>query len=448
MEEKRETTAAEEPKLQDKGLSQIKPNEKRGWWSIAFIWVGTMICIPMLMVGGIFGGALTMSSIFWATLIGFAVCCVLMILGGIVGSDTGLNSTMCSTHAFGMTGANFTMALVIFICEVGWFGVQTATCALAFNTLMLQLGVSFPFWLSCVIWGVVMFITAVYGVKWMAVLNYIAVPLLVILCAYGGIYAIDTAGWGTISSAVSENLMPLSAAVSTVIGLFALGATCNSDYTRYCKTRSDVVKATAIGVMPAALLMIMVGAIIAIGTGNFDVTSMFAGLGLPIVAMLVLILATWTTNTGNAYMSGLAVCKMFSVKDSKRPLATFICGALGIVCAVAGLADFLNTYISIIGAVVPPIMGVVICDYYVICKGKKENWAPVRGINWIGILAWILGGGFALLETLGVVSVFSSALYGVILSFVAYWILHSLLKNTKLAGSGEMTIEEACSVAQ
>lgn len=139
MEEKRETTAAEEPKLQDKGLSQIKPNEKRGWWSIAFIWVGTMICIPMLMVGGIFGGALTMSSIFWATLIGFAVCCVLMILGGIVGSDTGLNSTMCSTHAFGMTGANFTMALVIFICEVGWFGVQTATCALAFNTLMLQL---------------------------------------------------------------------------------------------------------------------------------------------------------------------------------------------------------------------------------------------------------------------------------------------------------------------
>ena len=224
MEEKRETTAAEEPKLQDKGLSQIMPNEKRGWWSIAFIWVGTMICIPMLMVGGIFGGALTMSSIFWATLIGFAVCCVLMILGGIVGSDTGLNSTMCSTHAFGMTGANFTMALVIFICEVGWFGVQTATCALAFNTLMLQLGVSFPFWLSCVIWGVVMFITAVYGVKWMAVLNYIAVPLLVILCAYGGIYAIDTAGWGTISSAVSENLMPLSAAVSTVIGLFALGA--------------------------------------------------------------------------------------------------------------------------------------------------------------------------------------------------------------------------------
>lgn len=448
MEEKRENAAAEETKLQDKGLSQIQPNEKRSWWSIAFIWVGTMICIPMLMVGGIFGGALTMNSIFWATLIGFAVCCLMMVLGGIVGSDTGLNATMCSTRAFGMTGANFTMALVIFICEVGWFGVQTATCALAFNTLMLQFSVEFPFWLSCVIWGVVMFITAVYGVKWMAVLNYIAVPLLVILCAYGGFYAIDTAGWGTINSAVAENLMSMPVAISTVIGLFALGATCNSDYTRYCKTRSDVVKATVIGVMPAALLMIMVGAVMAVGTGNFDVTAMFAGLGLPIVAMLVLILATWTTNTGNAYMSGLAACKMFSVKDSKRPFVTMLCGALGVVLAIAGLADFLSTYISILGAVVPPIMGVVICDYFVICKGKKENWAPVRGINWIGILAWIIGGGFALLETLGVVSVFSSALDGVILSFAAYWILYSLLKNTGLAGSGSMSIEEACSVAQ
>ncbi len=76
------------------------------------------------------------------------------------------------------------------------------------------------------------------------------------------------------------------------------------------------------------------------------------------------------------------------------------------------------------------------------------DFCQVRGINWIGILAWIIGGGFALLETLGVVSVFSSALDGVILSFAAYWILYSLLKNTGLAGSGSMSIEEACSVAQ
>ena len=126
--------------------------------------------------------------------------------------------------------------------------------------------------------------------------------------------------------------MPLPAAISTVIGLFALGATCNADYTRYCKTRGDVVKATLIGVMPAALLMIMVGAIMSIGTANYDVAAMFAGLGLPIVAMLVLILATWTTNTGNAYMSGLAACKMFSIKEKNEEVAAYLTAAAGYPC--------------------------------------------------------------------------------------------------------------------
>ncbi len=439
---------SENNKSQDKGLSQIQENEKRSWSSVAFIWAGTMVCIPMLMVGGIFAGTLTIPTTLLVTIIGFAVCCLLMVLGGILGSDLGLNSSMTSTRAFGMTGANFSMALIIFIAETGWFAVQTATCALAFNTLMEILGIAFPFWLSCVIWGVVMFITAVYGVKWMSVLNYIAVPLLIILCVYGAVHSIHVAGWGTISNTVTTNVMAIPAAISTVIGLFALGATCNSDYTRYCKSRGDVVKATILGVLPAAVVMIMVGAIMALGTGNYDVTSMFAGLGLPVVAMLVLVLATWTTNTGNAYMSGLALCKMFSIKDKKRPIATMICGVIGIVLAIMGLADMLNTYISIIGAVVPPIMGILIADYWIICKGNKEVWKPIRGVNWIGIISWAISGIFALLETLGVIQVFSAALDGVIIAFVAYIILYKLFGKTALAGKGEMTIEEATAIAK
>ncbi|MCI9532688.1 MAG: cytosine permease [Lachnospiraceae bacterium] len=445
---KEKESVQKEVSKKDKGISQIQAHERRSWTSVAFIWVGTMICIPMLMVGGIFAEALTMPSILFVTVTGFAICCLLMVMGGIIGSDLGLNATMTSTHAFGMTGANFSMALVIFIAEAGWFAVQTATCATAFIALVELMGGSFPFWLACTIWGAVMAITAVYGVKWMSILNFAAVPLLVLLCGYGCFRAIHGSGWNAIAFAVTENTMELPAAVSTVIGLFALGATCNSDYTRYCRSRGDVVKATILGVLPAAVFMIMVGSVLALGTGNYDVTGMFAGLGLPLLAMLVLILATWTTNTGNAYMSGLAACKIFSVKDKDRPKATLAVGVLGIVMATFGLADFLNTYISIIGAVVPPILGIVISDYWVICKGKKENWRPKRGVNWIGILAWACGGGFALLETLGILTVFSAALDGIILSFLAYIILSKLCGNTFLAGREEISIEEATAIAK
>ena len=159
-------------------------------------------------------------------------------------------------------------------------------------------------------------------------------------------------------------------------------------------------------------------------------------------------LATWTTNTGNAYMSGLAACKMFSVKDKHRPIVTMIVGILGIVMAIMGLADFLNTYISIIGAVVPPIMGIIIADYWVICKGNRNIWKPKKGINWVGIISWVLGGGFALLETLGILTVLSPALDGVIIAFAAYIVLYKLLQNTSLIGQGDLTIEEATAIAK
>ena len=82
-------TTVTETKQEDKGLSQIQPNEKKSWWSIAFIWVGTMICIPMLMVGGIFGGTLTMGT-FSPDLDGWdATVAIGAVCGTAIGALTG-----------------------------------------------------------------------------------------------------------------------------------------------------------------------------------------------------------------------------------------------------------------------------------------------------------------------------------------------------------------------
>ena len=430
-------------------LTRVPMDQRKPWISIAFIWAGSVICIPALMVGSFISAGMNFAQSALCMVIGYSIVVVYMCLMGIQSADLGLPSTVAISRAYGKKGSSFLVSLVLVLCMVGWFAAQTSLCAMSFCGIMKgYLDIDFPLWLSITIWGVLMFITAVYGVKFIEFLNKVSVPALFVMLIWGVVASLMKGAASAVSAYEPPQFLGWSYGITLAVAGFAAGAIISGDYTRYCKSRRDTVLSCVVGVLPAGIGALLIGAFLSLSAGSFDLAVVFSDFGLPIIGLLVLILATWTTNTGNAYMSGLAVCKMFSVKDSKRPLATFICGALGIVCAVAGLADFLNTYISIIGAVVPPIMGVVICDYYVICKGKKENWAPVRGINWIGIIAWILGGGFALLETLGVVSVFSSALDGVILSFVAYWILHSLLKNTKLAGSGEMTIEEACSVAQ
>ena len=62
-----------------------------------------------------------------------------------------------------------------------------------------------------------------------------------------------------------------------------------------------------VGVIPCGVGALVCGAILAICSGDTDITVMFANIGLPVIGMLVLILATWTTNVGNAYSAGIAV---------------------------------------------------------------------------------------------------------------------------------------------
>ncbi|MDD3704456.1 MAG: cytosine permease [Clostridiaceae bacterium] len=429
--------SAKSSNIERKALSQITESERQNWTSIAFIWIGTMICIPMLMVGGIFSASMTLANTTLAAFIGFAICSLIMVLTGIQGTDLGLPCTMCATKAFGDRGSSFLMSVVILIAQLGWFGVQTATCAAAFNTLLMYWSIPFPFWLSCVIWGGVMLFTAVYGFKFMKILNYIAVPALVVLCCYGAIYAINTKGFSNLIAFLPETAMPLSTAVSIVIGLFAVGTVINADFSRYAKSRVDTAKATVLGVLPAAVLMIFIGAVMAMAAGNYDITVVFASLGMPVISMLVLILATWTTNTGNAYTAGLAAMKVFSFKDELRPIVTLVCGAAGTIVAIAGLAAVLQSFISILSSLVPPIAGIMIADYWIIGKGNPENWYPVKGINWIGILSWAAGSVVALFF-----SFFSPALDGILTCLVAYLILNSLFGKTSLAGGGRIDVGE------
>lgn len=425
--------------MERKALSRVREDQRQSWYSIAFIWIGTMICIPMLMVGGMLSASMTFGRVLTACFLGFAICSFLMIMVGMQGTDLGLPSSMCGTKAFGDRGSSYLLSVSIFIGQMGWFGIQTATCASAFVTLMDYWHISFPFWLSCLVWGVVMLITAVYGFKLMKWLNYIAVPALTIMCMYGMFNAIFRVGWANIVAVTpaSGSEMGMAPAVSTVIGLFAVGATTNPDYTRYAKNRGATIMATALGVIPAAVFMFMVGAVMSLSAGTYDITSVFASMGLPVLSMLVLILATWTTNTGNAYTSGMAAMKVFNLKDERRPLVTMLCGAAGTLMAMAGMANAMQGFINIISAMVPPIMGVVAADYWIIGRGDPANWHPVRGFNWCGVIAWACGCIVALFF-----SFFSAALDAVIVAGIVYVVLYPLCGKTAMGGQGEITLDE------
>lgn len=428
--------------VEKRALGRVQESEKQSWWSIAFIWIGILICIPSLMIGGALAEGLTIGQVVLTTVISYSLIGGLMTLTGIIGGDLGLPSAMCATKTFGDTGASYVISVISFISSIGWFGVQTATCAAAFSTMMGVFGVNFPQWAGCVLWGAIMLATSVIGYSFMKILNYVAVPFLVVTCVYGAIHGINLMGFSELMAYVPAEPITITSAVSVCIGGMAVSVVISSDYSRYSKNRMDTLKASFFGVLPAGVIMVSIGGIMGVTTGESDITQMFVNIGIPVISMLILVLATWTTNTGNAYVAGMACMKIGNFREELRPRVTLIAGIIGIAMALTGLANSLTAFLNVLSAIMPPVAGVMIADYYVFGKAKPENWYRVKGINWIGMISWAIGSVVGLFF-----SFFSSGFDSILVATIAYIILNALLGKTSLAGQGRLPLpgeEEGC----
>ena len=49
---------------------EIKAAERQSWGSIAMVWIGSVICVPALMIGGMLGAGLSLGSCIFTSIIG------------------------------------------------------------------------------------------------------------------------------------------------------------------------------------------------------------------------------------------------------------------------------------------------------------------------------------------------------------------------------------------
>lgn len=415
-------------------LTSVPAEERRPWYKIAFIWAGSVICIPALMVGSLVTAGMNFNQAILSMVIGYVIVVAYMCLLGCQSSDLGLPTTVSISRAYGTRGSSFLVSLIIAVSMTGWFGYQTGLCASSFcNILDTYLGVSFPMWLSCLLWGTAMFITAVYGVKLIELLNIVSVPALFIMLIWGVIAAIMNGVAGTISTYEPPEYLGMVYGITLSVSGFASGAVICGDYTRYSKDRKSTVLSCTIGVLPAGIGALVIGSILSLSAGSYDLSVVFSNFGLPIVGMLVLILATWTTNTGNAYSAGIAIVNMFKMKDERRSTMTLVCGAVGTLLAISGIIDHFVVFLNYIGYFVPPVAGVAIADYWIMGKAKPELWKPMEGVNWIGIVSWIAGAVTAYFAKF-----FVPTLDGIIVSIIVYCILTTVISDEKINPIAEL----------
>lgn len=400
------------------GNYEIRDDERQSWLSLAMIWTGSMICIPCLMIGGVLGTGLSLVQVVLAVLVGYGIVCAYMCLVGMESCDTGLPTVSMASGVLGTKGAQFIISLMLAIACIGWFGIQSAVCGESFSTMVSSMsGIDIPVWVSSIFWGIVMLLTAAYGYKGLKILNYVAVPALVIVLAYAMILAFLSGGLEAVVSFQPTSRMGFIPAVSMVVASFALGGVISGDYSRYAKSRGDVVRSTLLGVFPSGMVMMLIGSILSIVTGQYDVSLVLAAVGVPALGLVALVLATWTTNVTNAYSGGLSMSNLFGFGEDRFRITTVIAGAIGTVLAAVGLLSRFEAFLNILSALIPPIAGVMIGSYWIVGKGRRENLVAKEGWYWPGIVAFAIGAVVAYI-TGNVVPVLIGPVNGIVVSML------------------------------
>ena len=406
-------------------LGRVPDNERKNWWTVALIQAGIMISIPCLMVGSTLASGLSLLEATIAIVVGFGIAVFFMTLIGMQSSDLGRPMCVVASSAFGRTGVRIFMMTLFSAALICWFGYQTVVCGEAFSNLLGEFfGVEFSVTASIIIWGLIMLITAVWGIDALGWLNNVAIPALVIVIGIATVIAFNTYGTATLGAyqPPADTQISVIAGIAMAFGGQSCGMVVTGDITRFQKSRKDTALATIIGVFPVSIIMIVLGYMLSVMTGDADISNILCILGLPVLGMLVLIAATWTTNTTNSYSAGIDMVMLFNTKEKSRALMTVIAGVLGTIFALTGIMNYFGTFLSLCGYAFGPVAGVMVADYWVVRKGNPEKWFYKDGFDWVGIISWAVGVIFTFIYGNDY-----AIFIGIVLSFVLYLILRKII---------------------
>lgn len=358
-----------------------KSKQIQGLFSVMVVLVGFTFFTPSMTAGGTLGISMNMTNFIISMVVGNAFLGVYCGTLGYIGQKTGLTLDLLAHHSFGNIGSYLPSALIS-ITQIGWFGVGVAMFAIPVAKLT-----GLPVWPLIIITGAVMTITAFCGIKALAVLGSIAVPLIAILGIYSVNWGINEVGG--IAHIFAENPatpLTLTSGIAIVVGSFISGGTATPNFTRFAKTFKIAILATVVAFFAGNSVMMIFGAVGGAVTGVPDIFDILILQGLAIPAVITLGLNIWTTNNNALYTAGLGASNI--TKISMKPMV-LVGGALGTVLAQWLYYNFVG-FLNLLSGMIPPV-GAVIIFHYFMHKDVYSSANSNSNVNIGSILAVVLG---------------------------------------------------------
>jgi cytosine permease len=355
--------------LRDYERQPVPAPVRKPWWTMALVNVAIAVNVGALLFGGHLAANLTFAESIGAIVFGSLLVAVIAAGCAVIGARTQLSTAMISRSVFGELGARI-VSLLLASTLFGWFGVQagffgSSAAALIQNVWERDVDT----WLLSLMGGVLMTSTAVLGYRAIEKLSLIAVPLLLGLLAVSVGSVLREQSLGQLLAAEpSAGPMTMGFATSLVAGTFIVGAVVAPDVTRWARSPRDAMLSVFVGFFAGSVVMLSMAVVLATATGTGDAVQVFLRLGMGTSALLILILAQWTTNDSNLYSSALGFSVVFPSVPKWQ--LSIVAGLIGTALAVLGIYGRLIPFLSVLTALIVPLSGILVAEYFLLKRGR------------------------------------------------------------------------------
>ncbi|HMN40696.1 MAG TPA: NCS1 family nucleobase:cation symporter-1 [Phycisphaerales bacterium] len=427
--------------LSNPDLAPTRPDQ-RTWstWHIAALWVGMAVCIPTYTLAA---SMIDAGMAWWQALLtvalGNAIVLIPMILNGHPGTKYGIPFPVLMRASFGTVGANIP-ALARALVACGWFGIQTWIGGLAIYQVLGGLG-----WLDTTIdqqqhttaLGITWWQLACFGAFWLINGHFIwhgidsikwleswAAPFLIA----AGLTLLGWAMWqvkqktgSSLTLFAGGSKFADNAAfwrvfvpqLTAMVGFWATLSLNIPDFTRYARDQRSQVRGQALGLPTTMTLFCFIGIAVTsatpfiFGKTIWDPTEVIAHVGsapVIIISLAMLSVATLTTNIAANVVSPANDFSNLAPRHVSFRTGGIITAAIGVLIMPWYLYHNLNAYIFtwLIGysALLGPIAGIMLCDYFVIRRTRLNAAALYdpraefayggSGFNWRAIVVLVV----------------------------------------------------------
>ncbi|MBQ4777196.1 purine-cytosine permease family protein [Pectobacterium versatile] len=389
-------------KIDDYPVSRVPLSVRLPFLNVALVHIGMLTALDQFMLGAVLGHSMTLGQAFLAIFIGSAIFGVVTVGLGYAGMKEGMSGSLLARWCgFGRIGSVL-IGLVIAISLIGWFGVQNAVFAKALNFAMAD---KLGFGWSAAMSGIALTLLVAFGFRALRFTAKIAVPMFVIVVGYISIMTLSGHNIAElIASAPNGEAISISAGATMVVGGCIVASLITPDMTRYSQKGKHVFWMTMLSIIVGEFMVNGLAIIIARALNTADVVTIMSqaagGIGL-----IAVIFSTLRVNDINLYSSSLGIANAIEGVTGKKlryVSITLVIGLIGTLLSVAGILDRFIDFLTLLGVLFPPIIGVMLVDYYILrthktlletsrAEGQLPDSAQTPLIGWPAIIASTVG---------------------------------------------------------